>query len=118
MVVDVMNEKSHTARALQLAERIDLKGLERPDQFSSSPLAFRAGGGTAVLFRFSEGCANQHSGSLTASPEREHVPQLISLTEQRPETKPPVRARIALKRSKRERSTFEQRILRSSTSVN
>jgi hypothetical protein len=47
-----MTEKSLTARALQLAERIDLKGLERPDQFSSSPLAFRAGGGTAVLFRF------------------------------------------------------------------
>jgi hypothetical protein len=54
----------------------------------------------------------------TASPEREHVPQLVSLTEQRPETKSPVRARIALKRSKRERSTFAQRILRSSTSVN
>jgi uncharacterized Rmd1/YagE family protein len=50
MVVDVRNENSLTARALQLAERIDLKGLERPDQFSSSPLAFRAGGGTAVLF--------------------------------------------------------------------
>ena len=41
------------ARALQVAERIDLKGLERHDQFSSSPLAFRtAGGGTVVLFRF------------------------------------------------------------------
>jgi uncharacterized Rmd1/YagE family protein len=41
------------ARALQIAERIDLKGLDRPDQFSSSPLAFRsASGGTVVLFRF------------------------------------------------------------------
>jgi uncharacterized Rmd1/YagE family protein len=41
------------ARALQLADRIDLKGLERTDQFSSSPLAFRvAGGGTVALFRF------------------------------------------------------------------
>jgi uncharacterized Rmd1/YagE family protein len=41
------------ARTLQLAERIDLKGLERADQFSTSPLAFRvAGGGTVVLFRF------------------------------------------------------------------
>jgi uncharacterized Rmd1/YagE family protein len=41
------------ARALQLAERIDLKGLERSDQFSSNPLAFKAaGGGTTVLFRF------------------------------------------------------------------
>jgi uncharacterized Rmd1/YagE family protein len=41
-----------TARALQLAERIDLKGLERTDQFSSSPVAFKvAGGGTVALFR-------------------------------------------------------------------
>lgn len=45
-------EFSVTARALQLAERIDLKGLEREDQFSSSPLAFRTGRGAAVLFRF------------------------------------------------------------------
>ena len=42
-----------TARALQLAERIELKGLERPDQFSSTPLAFKAGNvGTVALFRF------------------------------------------------------------------
>lgn len=47
-----MNDRFLVARALQLAERIDLKGLERPDQFSSNPLAFKAGGGTAVLFRF------------------------------------------------------------------
>jgi len=41
------------ARAFQLAERIDLKGLERPDQFSSQPLAFRvASGGSVALFRF------------------------------------------------------------------
>jgi uncharacterized Rmd1/YagE family protein len=41
------------ARALQLAERIDLKGLERPEQFSSNPLAFKvASGGTVALFRF------------------------------------------------------------------
>ena len=41
------------ARALQLSERIDLKGLERTDQFSSNPLAFKvAGGGTVTLFRF------------------------------------------------------------------
>jgi uncharacterized Rmd1/YagE family protein len=40
-------------RALQLADRIDLKGLERPEQFSSSPLAFKTGsGGTVALFRF------------------------------------------------------------------
>jgi uncharacterized Rmd1/YagE family protein len=49
----VLSASPLVVRALQVAERIDLKGLERPDQFSSNPLAFRtAGGGTAVLFRF------------------------------------------------------------------
>jgi uncharacterized Rmd1/YagE family protein len=48
-----MSDESLIARALQLSERIELKGLERADQFSSSPLAFKvAGGGTVVLFRF------------------------------------------------------------------
>lgn len=48
-----MSEGPITVRALQLAERIELKGLERPDQFSSNPLAFSmSGGGTVVLFRF------------------------------------------------------------------
>lgn len=48
-----MSNAAFFARALQLAERIDLKGLERPEQFSSNPLAFKAGsGGTVVLFRF------------------------------------------------------------------
>src|SRR6516162_8523741 len=48
-----MVNASLTARALQLSERIDLKGLERPDQFSSNPLAFKVGAsGTAALFRF------------------------------------------------------------------
>lgn len=48
-----MSEVSLVARALQLADRIDLKGLERPDQFSSLPLAFRIGSsGAVVLFRF------------------------------------------------------------------
>ncbi len=43
---------SLTARALQLGERIDLKGLEREDAFSKSPLAFKTpAGGTAVLFK-------------------------------------------------------------------
>jgi uncharacterized Rmd1/YagE family protein len=38
---------------MQIAERIDLKGLERDDQFSTNPLAFTtASGGTVVLFRF------------------------------------------------------------------
>src|SRR5438876_6696159 len=49
----VMSNGPIIARALQLGERIDLKGLERPDQFSSSPLGFKvAGSGTVVLFRF------------------------------------------------------------------
>jgi uncharacterized Rmd1/YagE family protein len=39
-------------RALQLGERIDLKGLEREDAFSSDPLAFRTtGGGSVILFK-------------------------------------------------------------------
>lgn len=39
-------------RALQLGERIDVKGLEREDAFSSAPLAFRTSGeGMAVLFK-------------------------------------------------------------------
>lgn len=47
-----MSTTSFHARALLLAERIDLKGLERSDQFSSNPLAFKvASGGTVALFR-------------------------------------------------------------------
>jgi len=43
---------SVTARALQLGERLDLKGLDRTDVFSLTPLGFRtASGGSAVLFR-------------------------------------------------------------------
>jgi len=39
-------------RALQLGERIDLKGLEREDAFSSDPLAFRTpNGGSVMLFK-------------------------------------------------------------------
>lgn len=39
-------------RALQLGERIDLKGLEREDSFSSDPLAFRTTtGGYVMLFK-------------------------------------------------------------------
>jgi len=39
-------------RALQLGERIELKGLEREDAFSTSPLAFRtSGNGIAALFK-------------------------------------------------------------------
>lgn len=48
-----MAELTIRARALQLAERIDLKGLERQDQVSTNPLAFPAGmDGMVVLFRF------------------------------------------------------------------
>jgi uncharacterized Rmd1/YagE family protein len=48
-----MTTSSLFARALQLAERIDLKGLDRPEQFSSNPLAFKVrSGGTVALFRF------------------------------------------------------------------
>ena len=48
----MLNNATLTARALQLGERIDLKGLEREDAFSKSPLAFKTGtGGTAVLMK-------------------------------------------------------------------
>ena len=41
-----------TARALQLGESLDVKGLEREDAFSTNPLAFRtASGGTVMLFK-------------------------------------------------------------------
>ncbi|MEQ1650249.1 MAG: RMD1 family protein [Hyphomicrobiaceae bacterium] len=44
---------SVTVRAIQLCETLDLKGLEREDVFSKSPLAFAAGhNGVAVLFKF------------------------------------------------------------------
>lgn len=47
-----MNNKVIAVRALQLGERIDVKGLEREDAFSAAPLAFRTGGeGIAVLFK-------------------------------------------------------------------
>jgi len=48
-----MAEPTFQARALQLAERIDLKGLERADQLSTNPLAFPVGrDGMVALFRF------------------------------------------------------------------
>lgn len=48
-----MAEPTFQARALQLAERIDLKGLEREDQLSINPLAFPVGReGMVALFRF------------------------------------------------------------------
>jgi uncharacterized Rmd1/YagE family protein len=41
-----------TARALQLGESLDVKGLERDDAFSTNPLAFHtANGGTVMLFK-------------------------------------------------------------------
>jgi uncharacterized Rmd1/YagE family protein len=48
-----MADRGFSVRALQLGERIDLKGLEREDAFSANPLGFRtASGGTVVLFKF------------------------------------------------------------------
>ena len=45
-----MADRLITARAMQLAERIELKGLERGEKISSNPLAFPAGaGGTVAL---------------------------------------------------------------------
>jgi len=47
-----MSTKEINVRALQLGERIEVKGLERDDAFSSSPLAFHtARDGMAVLFK-------------------------------------------------------------------
>jgi len=47
-----MNNNIIHVRALQLGERIELKGLEREDAFSTSPLAFRtSGNGIAALFK-------------------------------------------------------------------
>ena len=47
-----MNNREINVRALQLGERIEVKGLEREDAFSSIPLAFRTSGeGIAVLFK-------------------------------------------------------------------
>jgi uncharacterized Rmd1/YagE family protein len=47
-----MSNKEIHVRALQLGERIEVKGLERDDAFSSVPLAFRTSGeGIAVLFK-------------------------------------------------------------------
>lgn len=43
---------SLSARALQLGERLDFKGLERDDCFSKNPLGFSTpSGGTVVLFK-------------------------------------------------------------------
>lgn len=45
-------QRTLTARALQLGERIDIKGLERADSFSKNPLAFSTpSGGAVVLFK-------------------------------------------------------------------
>src|SRR4029078_8468065 len=47
-----MNSREINVRALQLGERIEVKGLEREDAFSSAPLAFRTSGeGIAALFK-------------------------------------------------------------------
>jgi len=47
-----MSNKVIQVRALQLGERIEVKGLEREDAFSTAPLAFpTSGDGIAVLFK-------------------------------------------------------------------
>lgn len=47
-----MNNSTIPVRAIQLGERIDIKGLEREDAFSSDPLAFHtASGGSVMLFK-------------------------------------------------------------------
>lgn len=47
-----MSDTAIDVHALQLGERIDLKGFERDDAFSVNPLAFRTrSGSTVVLFR-------------------------------------------------------------------
>jgi len=52
MTITMTNPGSATARGLQLAERLDLKGLDRTDVFSVVPLGFHTpSGGSAVLFR-------------------------------------------------------------------
>ncbi|HMN36290.1 MAG TPA: RMD1 family protein [Hyphomicrobium sp.] len=52
MTITMTNPGSTTARGLQLAERLDLKGLDRTDVFSVVPLGFHTpSGGSAVLFR-------------------------------------------------------------------
>jgi len=52
MLDTVTNSIMIPARALQLGESLDVKGLEREDSFSTNPLAFRtATGGTAMLFK-------------------------------------------------------------------
>jgi uncharacterized Rmd1/YagE family protein len=47
-----MTEPGTIVRALLVGEGLDLKGLERQDAVSVNPLAFAAGGGTAMLFKF------------------------------------------------------------------
>ncbi|WP_046865528.1 RMD1 family protein [Microvirga massiliensis] len=44
--------KRLAARALLVSDRIDLMGLERADVLATNPLAFRAGEGFVVLFRY------------------------------------------------------------------
>ena len=50
--VPVVTRTRLTARALILGERIDTVGLQRSDVINTVPLAFRAGDGYVVLFRY------------------------------------------------------------------
>lgn len=44
--------RSIQVRAVAVGDRIDTLGLERPETFSTAPLAFRVGGGRVALYRF------------------------------------------------------------------
>jgi uncharacterized Rmd1/YagE family protein len=50
--IPIVTRMRLTARALILGERIDTAGLERSDVINTVPLAFRAGDGYVVLFRY------------------------------------------------------------------
>jgi len=52
------------------------QALERPDQFSSSPLAFKAGnGGTVALFRFGAAGARSRSSDVIEAYKAKRWPE-------------------------------------------
>lgn len=90
-----MNDKSQgraiQVRALAVGDRIDKAGLERPDTFSTSPLAFRVGtNGRVALYRFGvvvlAGLTPQEETEILASLKgrvadlREHVDDEDTIT--------------------------------------
>ncbi len=92
-VAKISNSTAIPVRAIQLGERIELKGLERPDSFSSDPLAFRTQSGGSVML-FKSGAAvfvgltpieeddlirglGERIGDALAEPETEHAQLVI-----------------------------------------